>query len=812
MNYKLFLPWLGISLSLILPPLLLGGVYSHLEPNFIIIFITSLVSFVYFLYLLIFKKTVVISTILIPLGCIFLYSLIQLIPLPAGILKVLSPKGYYFQAIESVSSRPLTMSIPDTFYSSLRVVTLMLFAVMTARAVFAGSKRIRQMILDTVIYTSTVVIFISAAVGLLQLEKWFYGTLRHPGFLIEPIIVNPNHAAAYFGISGILALTLALSNDFKRIQILYGVLFFIHTIAVAATVSRGGILAYFVSIVFMLFLQKNEEGRSLRKRIFIVISVVFALTIVFYSGYSLIEKAFDVSRPEYFDKIDNIKTVKNYFSDFYLTGSGLGSFSKVYPYYQQNPEKHFEQLENEPVQFALETGVFFSVFVILMFFMVILKGAGTGKPEKRNGLLSIIFFILIQNTVDFNLHNFSILFPVTLVIIFIAKPVSVSKISRILLLTTALIFSLAVMITVSTDYGRKLCGYESKADYASKVYLYPADYTVPMNEALKNINSRNKAEIAGSGQFISSAIMKAPYYYFVYYLAGNYMSRIGSGQAVEFYEKSIKLSDPGNLDLLRKIYSDLVHQKKENEIIRMLRVVPEGPNEIVEPFLFEISKTNEHVVEFIMENKLKYFVAALKIYMSKKEYEKAEKLISYVENNRSDLSLKQKGKLFMNKGYLHAINGSFDLAFKDYLKGSALTDDFYDYLLLANCSLNLENKDMELADGKLKKFNLLSVNTMTDYYRWLSKKEFKENNFAKGIKTLEKAAELSKRPGIFFDIAKIYSRQELHTKALENIVKLKKLYPDFNKKEVDAFFKDEQKKLSDSEYKLFKESILKQGH
>ena len=37
----------------------------------------------------------------------------------------------------------------------------------------------------------------------------------------------------------------------------------------------------------------------------------------------------------------------NYFGDFYITGSGTGSFSRTYPYYQTNPEKHFDQLEND---------------------------------------------------------------------------------------------------------------------------------------------------------------------------------------------------------------------------------------------------------------------------------------------------------------------------------------------------------------------------------------------------------------------------------------------------------------------------------
>ncbi len=812
MNNKLFLTWLGISVPLILSPFLLGGVYSHLETGFVIVFAVAAASFFYTGYLLVLKKPVAVSALLIPFGALLVYSLMQLIPVPLFLLKFLSPKGYYFHMIESTGARPLTMSIPDTFYSSVRIIALMLFTFMMSRAVHCGSHKIRQMVLDTILYISSAVILVSAAFELLQIEKWLYGTLRSSGFLIEPIIVNPNHAAAYFGISGIIALVLALKNDFRRIRILYGAIFFIHTIAVISTVSKGGILAYLMSVIFLLSVQrKKEKGKSSGKtgRALLMVTVLFALTTAFYSGYTLLEREFlDSGSDRYLEKAQNLKSVRGYFSDFYLTGSGTGSFSKVYPYYQSNPERHFDQLENEPVQLALETGAFFTILLLFLFIWA-LKGGG---EKSAPGLSAVIFFVLLHNTVDFNLHNFSTLFPVTAVLVLVARPVSISGWKKKAVLLSAVTAAFLTMLTVSTETGRKWCGYALDHNYADLVHLYPADYSLPMKEAVLSMNSGDSAVSASSGQFISAAVMKAPDYYFVYYLAGKYMTRIGASQGFEFYRKSVAVSDPLTIDLLNRIYRDLKYLHRENEMADMLRSARAGSEPVVEKFLRETSAKNNDITKYVLENREIFYIPALNIYIKKGEYSEAEKFITLIENSGKELSPEHKGRLHMYKGLLCEKKGAYQEAFNEYLAGSSLTGSFYDRLVLAYSSLKLGKKEIEIADSKLKGSEMHSAGKMAQYYKWLSKKEFLDNNFAKGMKTLERSADISKDPATIFEIAKIYSRNKMPVKSLENLSKLKKHHPDFRKNEVETFFKEEHGRLSERDAEIFKELLMKQDH
>lgn len=107
---------------------------------------------------------------------------------------------------------------------------------------------------------------------------------------------------------------------------------------------------------------------------------------------------------------------------------------------------------------------------------------------------------------------------------------------------------------------------------------------------------------------------------------------------------------------------------------------------------------------------------------------------------------------------------------------------------------------------------MYSARTIAQYHRWLSKKEFLDNNFAKGIKDLERSAEISKDPEIILEIAKIYSSNKMPVRSLENLSKLKKYYPEFKKNEVETFFKNEHNRLSEREAEIFKEILMRQDH
>ncbi|HSW59437.1 MAG TPA: O-antigen ligase family protein [bacterium] len=797
------------SIFLVLPPFLLGGVYSHTGTNLLIISILSAVSLCFFSYLLIYGKPLLISSIFFPLAATLLYAVFQLVPLPLTILELISPRAHFFHLLEGSGARPLTMSIPDTLYSVMRISVLILFSIIAARTVYLGKRKWKQTLIDTIIFISTVVIFISAALRIVDAQTWLYGALRHPGFLLDPILINPNHAAAFFGISAILSLTSIYSHDFSRKKIFYGSLFFIHSIAVVSTLSRGGILAFAASLIFFLLMKRtgSDEEKGNAKLYLAVSSLLLALFVVFQTGYVLLEKEFDFEREGYFSKIEEMETVRDYMGDFYLTGSGLGSFSKVYPYYQNDPERRFAELENEPVQFLLENGIFFGIFIFAMLLWIIAKGR---KDIKRNsGFMSVFVFVLLHNTIDFNLHNFSTLFPVIAVAVLTVEPLELSGKKRIPAIILCIAASLFLLLMTLSESGRKAAGYGENFSYDELVYSYPADYSVPMNKAIEKLNATQKEETGIAGKYATFAMLKAPRYYFTHYLAGNYLLRLGSiDPALQFYRKSIELSGSKYPLIIRKIYNDLKSAGKNEEITRIISV-SEGNTSELERFLFEISRTDSSSLKFIHSNEELFFLSAIRGYLDRKEFDSAETLIAKIESSKKDLPDESRGRLLIYKGLIFENRKDYRQAFEHYSEGAALTGGFFDHLQAAYCSLHLDKEAIDKAEKGMKSPLLKSSKNIVHYYKWLSKREFLDNNYADGFKYLEKAVDISKNSNWRLELANTYSRRGMHYAALKGLVLIKKERPDFSRELIDKRIEEEKKKLSDKEQKNFNELMLK---
>ncbi|MGI6394642.1 MAG: O-antigen ligase family protein [bacterium] len=747
-----------------------------------------------------------ISPVAFPLTIIFVFAFLQIIPLPLSFLKVITPQAHFFHLIEGSGARPISISIPDTVYSMARVATLLVFSTIVAKILSTDGKKWRQTLIDTIIFISAALIFVSIALTIIGAKSWLYGTLSEAGFLFRSIIVNPNHAAAYFGISAILSLASIYSTNFNRKRIFYGSLFFIHSVAVVSTLSRGGILSFVVSLIFFALLKKikPEKEKKKRKLFLTVSSLVLTLFIAFYAGLALLEKEFDFKREGYFSKIEETVTAKEYFQDFYVTGSGLGSFSKVYSYYQDNPERKFTEFENEPVQFVLENGIFFS---LLIFGMLLWLVARRWKSSKYSaGFMTVFVFVLLHNTVDFNLHNFSTLFPLVAVAAMGTEPVEFKGKIKTFTAVVLILVSLFLLLIALTEKGRKAVGYSENISYKELIYNYPADYSIPMYEAIDKLNSQSRAE---AGKYASSAMLKAPNYYFTHYLAGNCLLRLGATQeALVFYKKSLELSKEKYSEIVRKIYKDLKSAGVKEKMVGILSLEHKNIGEL-EKFVFETSGSDDNFLHFIYENEELFFLSAIKIKLERKEFESAESLILKSEKSLKETDVTTKGQLLIFKGMIFEQKKEFAQAFKLYIEGATLTENFFDYLKAGYSALQLDSTSIVIAEKGMKNHLLKSPRNIYHYYKWLSKKEFKNGNFVTGLKYLEKAADNSKSPQWRLELANRYSRRGMHYAAIKNLVQLQKENPRFRKEVIEQRVEEEKKKLTDKEMESFKELMLR---
>lgn len=809
---KLLFLMLSSGVFFVLPPFLLGGVYSHTETNLLIMFVGAFSAFSYSVYLLVTKKPFAVSSVIFPFLAIVVFALLQLVPIPEGLLKILSPQGYFFHSLEGSGARPVTMSVPDTVYSIFRVLTLIFLSCILSRNIFLGNKKWKQNTIDTVILVSTVAIVVSIVLRFVQSETWLYGKLRHSGFLIESVLINANHAACYFGISGLLALTSIYTTTFPRKKIFYAALFFFHSAAVVATLSRGGISAYAAALIlFFIINAKSFSKREGFKFYFPVAAIVLVLVFAYRTGMKLLEREFDFGREGYFSKFDDIARAWDYMKDFIISGSGLGSFASVFSYYDSNPELRATQLENEPMQFILETGIVFSLIIFAAFIYLVVFGKR--ETKRKNGLLMVLFFVVMHNTLDFNLHNFATLFPVVLVLVLLVKPIQLHGAKRVSALAAMAVLALTTMLFTALPGGQKILGYspEDPYPYETALFLYPSDYKVPMKAAIEKLNSKSMESVISAGQEISSMISKSPKYYFGYYLNGVYFLRIGvTKQALFFFRKAVERSGSRYTytNLLSKIYERLLFYGLQERITDVVSI-DDRHKDALERFIFKISSENSAALDFANRHQDVFFISVIRNMIKEKRYAEALELINKISEENKNLSDSQRGQLLIYRGKISEHDKLYKEAFQLYMQGADLTRSFSDYMTAAYCSLNLDRETQELVNGTLKNMTLKTSGTLGSYYKWLSIREFKDRNQAAGFKYLERAAEVARNPYWQLEVADKYAKLGMHYFASQNYLKIIRDYPKFRPEEMKKRYEDEKRKMEKDEEKNLKELMFR---
>jgi len=809
---KLIFLMLSSGIFFVLPPFLLGGVYYHTGTNLLIMFICAFATFLYSVYLLATKKSFAVSSVIFPLAAIIVFALLQLIPLPESLLKILSPQGYFFHTLEGSGAHPLTMSVPDTIYSIFRIFTLIFLACILSRNIFLGNKRWKQNTIDTVILISTVAIILSVALKFLQSDAWLYGRLRHSGFFIESILINTNNAAGYFGISGLLALTSIYTTTFPRKKIFYAALFFFHSAAVAATISRAGIAAYVAALILFFFINRKSAKNSNGYKFYLpVAALVLALIFVYQTGLKLLEREFDFEREGFFNKVNDIARAKDYFSDFLFTGSGLGSFSKVFSHYQSNLWIYARELENEPIQFILETGIVFALIIFAAFIALVLFGKR--ETKRKNGLLAILFFVVMHNTFDFNLHNFSTLFPVILVLVLLVKPIQLHGIKRIASLSAMAAVSLATMIVTATGSGQRLLGYLPEGEelpYEEAVYLYPADFKIPLKKGVEKLNYGVRENVFSAGNELSAALAKAPKYYYTHYINGVYMLRLGAyEQALTLFKEALDLSGIKYPLVLKTVYSRMSHfglQERITEIISLNK----NNKASLERFIFEISDKNAAALDFAQKNQDVFFISIIKNMLKEKKYDEALEMIRRIQEERKDLTNFERGQLMIYNGKILEKDKLYQEAFDLYMRGADLTGKFSDYLIAAYCSLKLGKESQELIESTLKNMTLRTSGNLGSYYRWLARREFAAKNPSAGFKYMERAAEVARNPHWQLDVANMYAQRGMHYFAAQNFLKIIRDYPKFKPEEMKKRYESEKQKMEKDEEKNLKELMFRE--
>jgi O-antigen ligase len=462
----------GLIFIIVFTPLAFGAVhvaaYTVMELTVIFLIVLWLLKLFLVNQKVAERKVEIRYSLLLPFFLFIGLILFQMLPLPPSVIKYLSPNTYklYEQTLPGwpsltnssfISSKRSTSTEVANRKSQIAIhnwrsisiykhtTKAELFKILAYIGVFfliinnlVTEEQIKRLGVAIIIMGSVV-----AFLGIIQMASgtdkiyWFWQSVywkeRPPGFFGP--YVNRNHFAGYMEM--VIPLTIGFLIPYLPVSSFQGgswrariaslesrisknILFiFVIVLMIAAlflSLSRGGIICFFLSILFLAnFLLFYHRRRKRSTAAFLIsIFVVSTLFLVWVGIDPLLDRLASLREP---DKVSPLRPIVykdtiNIVKDFPLVGTGLGTFEDIYPRYKTvKTDLFFEHTHNDYLELLSDTGLSGALFLVggvLLFLIVIMKRWAKRRDPFVVGIVlggtTGILSILFHSTVDFNMH------------------------------------------------------------------------------------------------------------------------------------------------------------------------------------------------------------------------------------------------------------------------------------------------------------------------------------------------------------------------------------------------------------------------
>jgi len=244
---------------------------------------------------------------------------------------------------------------------------------------------------------------------------WQYSELTYPLSFLSATYGNHNHLAGYMEMAIPLALGLFLTGYRGGKLFLLTVLTFIMMVAMILSLSRGGWISAFISLIFMSICLFTNRYFYRKGFLIAIVGVCLAVVFIVLASTSVVERVRTVMEKRQEPNLNArivvwggaIKVIE----DYPLRGTGPGTFSTVFTQYQPpGLTSRYFMAHNDYLHFTSELGIFLIPIIIWMIIALYRKGFQKLKNPSRLvrattlGAMSGITAILIHSIGDFNLH------------------------------------------------------------------------------------------------------------------------------------------------------------------------------------------------------------------------------------------------------------------------------------------------------------------------------------------------------------------------------------------------------------------------
>lgn len=374
---------------------------------------------------------------MIPLLCFLVYILLQLIPLPSGIIAIISPEIYNLYQTTQSFEKPiqwmsLSINQKATTAEFFRILCYGTFYILTVQ-ILTDRKLFKRVITVLVVFASVLSLFGILQHVLSNNKIFWLRELTMGGTPFGPY-VNRNHYAGLMEMLFPLVLGLFLYykphvsyKSFREkiaelfnlqrtnIHILLGFAGVLIGTSVFLTLSRSGIVSLCLSMALFGFMVTVSGMSRARGIIIMIVFLLIALSVGWFGWgpiFERFEKVMNAQGDISEQRLQLWSDSGHIIRDFPATGTGFGSYINIYPRYRTiSGDAIADHAHNDYIELLSNGGVI--AFLILLWFILTVLYKSFKTYIQRHELYSIYIFLgciagiislLMHSTTDFNLH------------------------------------------------------------------------------------------------------------------------------------------------------------------------------------------------------------------------------------------------------------------------------------------------------------------------------------------------------------------------------------------------------------------------
>lgn len=337
----------------------------------------------------------------------------QLLPLPLGFLKVISPKtaalyAYLMPRGAAGSFFPLSVYPYITILELIKITAY--FGIFLFIINKIETKAECDFVLNSIIALGVVISVYAFIQRYSRFPQGFQGVGAYGPFF------NRNNFAGFINMVIPLALGYFIYEKSLNKKTTYGICIAIMSLALFLTLSRAGILVYIAGLIFICLFSRIKVTLKAKTAALAAWVAVVSLSFFFFVDI----KAVGGAMASLFKKETLVVLGHGYswgdilriWKDFPLFGTGLGTFVNISAMYKSTVQQSsFVYAHNDYLQLLSETGLAGSLFIFLFFmqyfrslFKIWLKRHNTYAVCLTFGAAASLFVMLVYSFLDFNLH------------------------------------------------------------------------------------------------------------------------------------------------------------------------------------------------------------------------------------------------------------------------------------------------------------------------------------------------------------------------------------------------------------------------